>query len=115
MGTSPEEHDVKLTTARPHFKANKPKEVERNMRKWLYSNEAQLQYKRNLTFQDTVEIICHQDNRRSLLGDLRAGDSHAEPNVGKLQRRAIVCTIAGHCDDLSEFTEARNDNRLVSR
>ena len=50
---------------------------------------------------DGAELIVHDDNVGGILGDVGAGDAHRKANVGSLQRRPVVRSVARNSNDLS--------------
>ncbi len=45
---------------------------------------------------DGGEVVVEQDQVCSFLADIRSVDAHSHTDVGGLQRRSIIDTIAGH-------------------
>ena len=64
---------------------------------------------------DRGEVVVGQDHHRGLFGDLGAGDAHRHADVGALECRRVVNTVAGHGDDVALAPKDLDQVDLVLR
>jgi hypothetical protein len=57
--------------------------------------------------------VVHKDNVRRLLGNLGTGNAHGETNVGELECRTVVGTVASDTDNLAHRLEGLDEKLLV--
>ncbi len=60
-----------------------------------------------------LEAVVLQDNRRRLLGDVRAPAAHGDAHVGLAERGRIVHAVAEHGHDLAASLKGADDLQLV--
>jgi hypothetical protein len=54
---------------------------------------------------DGGEVVVGEDHDRGVLGDLGAGDAHRHADVGLLQCRRVVDSVAGHRHDIAALLQ----------
>mmetsp|Transcript_8199 Transcript_8199/g.20312 ORF Transcript_8199/g.20312 Transcript_8199/m.20312 type:complete len:249 (-) Transcript_8199:2161-2907(-) len=59
------------------------------------------------------KVVVGQDHVRGLLGDLRSGNSHGNPDRGLLEGGSIVDSISGHGGDFSTRSKNLHQQLLV--
>ena len=64
---------------------------------------------------DGGEVVVQQDEVRGLAGDVGAGSAHRDPDVGLLQRRAVVDAVTGHRHHVPSGPERAGDAQLALR
>ena len=64
---------------------------------------------------DRSEVVVHENDVGSLLGDLSAGDTHRKSDVGGLESGAVVYTITGNTDDFAKRAEGFDKYLLIFR
>ena len=62
---------------------------------------------------DRGEVVVEQDEVGRFACDVGAGPSHRDSDVGLVQRRAVVDTVAGHRHDVAALPQGRSDAQLV--
>lgn len=61
---------------------------------------------------DRREVVVRQDHRCSLTGHVRARDPHRDSDVCSTQRRRVIDSVSGHCDDVTQLAERFGDSQL---
>ena len=62
---------------------------------------------------DACIIVVGENHVRRLLGDIRPGDAHGDPDVRPLQGRSVVHAVTGHRHDVISRLQSIDDSRLV--
>ncbi len=62
-----------------------------------------------------VEVVVHEDDGRSLLGDLGTGDAHGKAYIGRLQSLGVIGAVTGNSDNLVLLLQALDQNPFVVR
>ena len=60
-----------------------------------------------------AEVIIHELDIASILGNISASDSHSETNVRSVQGGSIVGTITGHSNSFSFFDQTIDEHEFV--
>ncbi len=67
------------------------------------------------SFDNRRKVVVHQDDVRRLFRNLRAGDTHGKADVGSLECRSIIGTVAGDANNFANALERFDQNFLVLR